>query len=417
MPSLSPALREEMVQHLFALPNPRGGIVRGVEQGLSVDEIASQLNTDWNNVNNHVRHHGRMLDGELANSPSSAIKEARVYKVLLGQPLSPALHDYVVDCLQRLQELAPSIRIEPGRLGPMRDGLSLTGEGPKTASGLERGGDDWSQAENEATVSSYLSMLKRELAGESYNKSEERRRLQPRLDGRTEAAVEFKHQNISAVLMGNGWIYIDGYKPMANNQRDLRLEVERQLRADRELDRAMQRYVGTPTDPLKPIVVADMTQVDPPEAVFGTAEWNPRGIKRDYLYQDAKNRQLGLQGELAVIAMEKNRLVEGGRNDLADRVEHVSVALGDGLGYDVHSFELDGADRFIEVKTSVHSPETPFFISSNEVEASAHYGQQFCLYRLFKFGSKSCGWYQLRGPIAETCDLQSKAYAALPLSK
>lgn len=287
----------------------------------------------------------------------------------------------------------------------------------QTAAGVRRGGGSWSQAENEATVSSYLSMLKRELTGEPYNKTEERRRLLAELDdARNEAAIEFKHQNISAILAENGWVYINGYKPAINIQRTLRLEVERQLREDQELDRLMQRHVETTAiQPLDASTVADMTEVDPPEAVFGAAEWNPRGIKRDYLYQDAKNRRLGLEGELVVMAMEKKRLLDNGCHDLAARVDHAAVTIGDGLGYDIHSFEMDGSDRLIEVKTTVYDVETPFFISHNEVDASAHYGQRFYLYRLFRFGSKSCGWYQLRGPIAETCDLQPKAYVALPL--
>lgn len=41
-----------------------------------------------------------------------------------------------------------------------------------------------------------------------------------------------------------------------------------------------------------------------------------------------------------------------GRGSLADRVEHVAVTVGDGEGFDVHSFEADGSDRFIEVETT-----------------------------------------------------------------
>jgi hypothetical protein len=262
-------------------------------------------------------------------------------------------------------------------------------------------------------------MLKRELAGESYNKAEERRRLIAELGGtRDQTAIEFKHQNISAILMENGWVPINGYKPATKYQRTLRVEVERQLREDQELDLFMQRHIET-TDiqPVGSSTVAEMPEVDPPGAVFGTTEWNPRGIQRDYLHQDAKNRRLGLQGERTVIEMETKRLVDNGCHDLADRVDHVAATIGDGLGYDIHSFEVDGSDRFIEVKTTTHAIETPFFMSRHEVDASAHYGQRFHLYRLFRYGSKSGGWYQLRGPIAERCDLQAKTYVALPRPK
>jgi len=272
---------------------------------------------------------------------------------------------------------------------------------------------NWSAAENEATVASYLRMLKMELAGESYSKTQENDRLRPSLNGRTKAAVEYKFQNVSAVLLKNGWIYIDGYKPAVNVQLDLRREVERQLREDADLDRLMQRPVER-SILNHAMAGAGLVETDPPSRVLGTPEWNPRGIKRDYVYRDTMNRQLGLQGETAVVQMEQRRLILQERRDLAERVEHVSQTVGDGLGYDVRSFEHDGADRLIEVKTTVYVRETPFFVSRAEVDASAHYGRKFRLYRLFQYGSRSGEWYQLRGPITDSCDLTPENYLGLP---
>jgi hypothetical protein len=40
------------------------------------------------------------------------------------------------------------------------------------------------------------------------------RALLQKLSNRTEAAVELKHQNISAILMEHGWQNIPGYKPL-----------------------------------------------------------------------------------------------------------------------------------------------------------------------------------------------------------
>jgi hypothetical protein len=272
---------------------------------------------------------------------------------------------------------------------------------------------NWSPAENEATVASYLRMLKLELAGEPYSKTQENDRLRPLLNNRTKAAVEYKYQNVSAVLLQNGWVYVDGYKPAVNVQRDLCSEVERQLRQDVDLDRLMQRHVEVPVVD-GATASAEMVETDPPEAVLGIPEWNPRGIKRDYVYRDTMYRQLGLQGELAVVALERKRLVSSDRPDLASRVEHVSQTVGDGLGYDMRSFEHDGAERFIEVKTTVYVRATPFFISRNEVEASAHYGPKFYLYRLFQYGSKSGGWYQLRGRISDSCNLTPVNFLGFP---
>src|SRR5215213_9787024 len=61
-------------------------------------------------------------------------------------------------------------------------------------------------------------MLESELRGEPYSKAEHRRQLVQLLNGRSEQSVEFKHANISAVLIDLGFPYISGYKPRFNYQ-------------------------------------------------------------------------------------------------------------------------------------------------------------------------------------------------------
>lgn len=56
-------------------------------------------------------------------------------------------------------------------------------------------------------------MLAEDVAGRPYNKAAHRRQLLPRLNNRSEGSVEFKHQNISAVLKALGEVWIAGYKP------------------------------------------------------------------------------------------------------------------------------------------------------------------------------------------------------------
>jgi hypothetical protein len=80
---------------------------------------------------------------------------------------------------------------------------------------------DWSRDEVDLIVADYFMMLSAELAGEPYNKSDLNRDLRPLLNGRTKSSVEFKHQNISAVLVGMGLPYIDGYKPARNYSQTL----------------------------------------------------------------------------------------------------------------------------------------------------------------------------------------------------
>ena len=68
-----------------------------------------------------------------------------------------------------------------------------------------------------------------------------------------------------------------------------------------------------------------------------------------------------------------------------DWSREVSQTQGDGLGYDILSYETDGRERFVEVKTTGFGEMTPFFVSRNEVRASGEIGDQYRLCRVFAF--------------------------------
>lgn len=77
---------------------------------------------------------------------------------------------------------------------------------------------DWSRDEVELIVADYFSILRAELSGEPVNKTAHNRRLQQEI-ARSKGSIEFKHANISAVLLNLGDLpYIDGYKPRGNYQ-------------------------------------------------------------------------------------------------------------------------------------------------------------------------------------------------------
>ena len=106
--------------------------------------------------------------------------------------------------------------------------------------------EDWSIDEVDATVADYFAMLEHELRGESYNKKEHNRQLQVLLRGRSPQAIEFKHANISAVLIALGYPYIDGYKPRGNFQSLLLDVVSQRLGVADRLTRATELAVAAP---------------------------------------------------------------------------------------------------------------------------------------------------------------------------
>ncbi len=131
--------------------------------------------------------------------------------------------------------------------------------------------------------------------------------------------------------------------------------------------------------------------------------------KRDYVAREARNVALGDAGEQLVLKYEEYRLTTAGNKTLANRIEHVSDTKGDGLGYDILSFEETGEERFIEVKTPAFAKVTPFYASRNEVAFSREASSQYQLYRLFEF-RKSPRLFALTGEIEEHCSLDPVSY-------
>lgn len=112
--------------------------------------------------------------------------------------------------------------------------------------------------------------------------------------------------------------------------------------------------------------------------------------KQNYIDIHKKKEELGLKGELYVIQYEKNRLINLGKADLAKQIEHVSRKYGDGLGYDVLSFNKDGSRLFIEVKTTTLSGKQDFYISNNELTFLKN-RLQARIYRVYNFSENRGG--------------------------
>jgi hypothetical protein len=277
-------------------------------------------------------------------------------------------------------------------------------------------GGPWSREEVEATVADYLQMLRLELAGQPYNKAAHNRSLMRQLNHRTRGAIELKHQNISAILLEHRFAYIPGYKPMGNYQLllvDVVLDrIERDTTLVQLVLEAVERSAVKPDlDSLRGV------RVDPPHVTrrvekprlpgFPTR----RAVKRDYLQLESRNRSLGLAGEQFIAAFEARCLHNAGRPALANRVEHVADIQGDGLGYDVLSFDVTGRERFIEVKTTDFGATTPFYVTRNELAFSEERAGQFVLARVHEF-RKSPKFFELEGAISKSVLLDAVSFVA-----
>ncbi len=220
---------------------------------------------------------------------------------------------------------------------------------------------DWSKHEVGLLVADYFNMLSSELRGEEYSKTAHRRTLGALLDQRTDGSIERKHQNVSAVLIELGHPFIDGYKPLVNYQALLFDSVAEHLVANNSLQAVIQQAVEAASD--TPAVDNLLTRWEaPPEPLEETARGQLRerlsrpSVGVNWLWIEAQNHSLGRSGEEFVVAFERARLEAANKANFADRIEHVSLTQGDGIGFDVRSFESNGTDRFIEVKTTAYGP-------------------------------------------------------------
>jgi hypothetical protein len=131
----------------------------------------------------------------------------------------------------------------------------------------------------------------------------------------------------------------------------------------------------------------------------------------DYIAQEARNQSLGKFGEEFALRFEKARLLSEGKLNLADKIEWVSAQQGDWFGYDIKSYEPNGTDRFIEVKTTRYGKRTPFFASRNEVNKSLELDQRYHLYRAFDF-DRAARLFVLQGPLGTSCRLDPVTFEA-----
>ncbi len=262
-------------------------------------------------------------------------------------------------------------------------------------------------------------MLTKEISGIPYNKAEHNRHLQKIVSTRSRGSIEFKHQNITAVLIELGFANIPGYKPRFNYQDLLRVVVEERLTEDIAIQKAAQIAVEKPVE--KPPTISDILSilVPPPsrENEPPTFRDKPRVARklltRNYLETESRNRSLGLAGEEFIMQYEHERLWRSGKRKLAEQIEHVAKTKGDGLGYDIRSFAESGQERFIEVKTTRYGSLTPFFASRNEVKVSEDCVDNYQLYRLFQF-SKQPQLFVLNGSLRQTCTLEPNQFSAMP---
>ncbi len=259
-------------------------------------------------------------------------------------------------------------------------------------------------------------MLEKDLSDQGYSKAEHRKGIISLLNERSPGSIEFKHQNISAVLIEMGLPYISGYKPRSNYQTLLKEATEDFLNRNPGYYKLFDDFINS--ELIIPNVMDILSRLEErPKFEFKVNEPTaPSQVypgKTNYYQKEFINKKIGLLGEKFVINYEKARLIKEGLEKLSEKVEHISQTEGDSAGYDILSFDHAGKDRYIEVKTTKLGKDSPFFVTKNELNFSELKNDRYFLYRVFKLNVDP-RLYLLNGSLNKTCELIPNQYVGWP---
>jgi len=154
-----------------------------------------------------------------------------------------------------------------------------------------------------------------------------------------------------------------------------------------------------PNFPANPTAEFIELSILPPNLTNPTS--NNRGAsekaKPDYEDEARKLKKLGDRGEKVVMDLEIRKLQEAGRKDLAKKVERVSLT-SDSFGYDILSFEMDGTEKYIEVKaTRAKVGSANFFFTANELR-EAKQSKNYFIYMVYDVVSVSPKVWVIKNP-------------------
>lgn len=263
----------------------------------------------------------------------------------------------------------------------------------------------WTEAEIDQVVQDYFAMRSLFLQGQPFIKARYYKETAKRI-GRSVASIEHKYMNISATLERLSLPWVTGYAPLRNFQNALLKAVE---------TRVAEEWDG-PIIPEQTSWRAHALTIEPPPpistALISTHQELERIARRfDPALRDERNRKLGRAGEECVLESERTRLTAHGRADLAKKVAWVAQEQGDGAGYDILSFEPNGEERFLEVKTTIGHQRTPFYLSSNERNFAQEVPDRFRIFRLYGWGTEPRA-FLITPPLESSLILNPTAYRA-----
>lgn len=131
----------------------------------------------------------------------------------------------------------------------------------------------------------------------------------------------------------------------------------------------------------------DYVELQTDELPEPTEKKKNKETKVDYSNRSRKFKRIGDRGEQIVLRAEKQFLKKNGRKDLAKLVDQISER-DDSAGYDIKSYELNGTEKLIEVKSTLQKiGNSNIFLSANELQVAEN-KENYYFYIIYEVGSK-----------------------------
>ncbi len=127
----------------------------------------------------------------------------------------------------------------------------------------------------------------------------------------------------------------------------------------------------------------------------------PRSYKLNYEENNRRNAMLGKRGEDVVFDEEIKKLRNSNHDNLkalSDKVKHISL-IDDSKGFDIQSFDENGKEKYIEVKsTRSDIQQFSFVMSGRELEKAKELKDAYYIYIVFKADSLEPKIYSIINP-------------------
>ena len=129
----------------------------------------------------------------------------------------------------------------------------------------------------------------------------------------------------------------------------------------------------------------------------------------DYSDQQKRNQETGDFGEKLVLAKEIDKARRWGLSeDLVSQIRRVSLESDD-YGFDILSFDQNGKEHYIEVKTTKASSNSLLFVlTQNELDHARKYGSAYSIIMVFDVAQNPRIWDMGNPFVGEPCKVNIK---------